>query len=1318
MAQAPEPYTTFLNPHSQTFIANLAISDAKHDNLVKADDDVKRYLNNGLPTAAEKFLDEDSVFKSLFNHDGNNIELTPDPMKYLKNLNSKIDLPNSKSINCTIGIPAGKRYNYEVFNFPVAKNFFLLGKRVFIKGDKSPLIDDTTFASFIKGQAPEAEAINLIVDFNQSGFLDVVRKDSKNSTYPEGEPKINYLMTPEVKNDPAGKTNLSDNLFKKTLTNFVPLLDVTPAGSNYINFKPNDSNTLSTNFFSNYSILLNRLKLQENFKSTKITGHGQISLASDARDGNSVYNFTSDDGSNSNANTLSRIKSIFKRLNRTSQVVDIFSYNAQIQHKRSGDWLQALACGLLDGRIFQNTLTGEDLITIGNNVTYFVTHDRNAASYALSMGMNVMFLTVGLDSGVIVFNNKNNLVFKQANPDDIIASQIGNMQTFLINNYYGSQGQGRSGLTFAAQAQQTRIIEWHNDNYNPSRANIISDYIGNSGVINTAYAAIITELNETDENISSNFDSYMKGLSDKLAQYFQLLVEYVFIQTEFIDVSNELRILNEGIANNIPALSKQINAFNKVVEVYYLFKNGQLSNSTTAAYKNIMIAYMKKNLYKLNVYLSVSTSFTLWKSSSRNLSFTKLFTGNDLAPEDKTDDVSSFIAYLKDLDDTYKVNIVNIAVRLEEKVDLLKGKVAELRTNKQAPYLDFINIINVLTESVKILTTDTDKKPVISEELLQSDEFNGTTSTIINNNNMVIKNLQDETIDNIVDNSSDEKDIGTAFDTIVKIPIQSSDAMVNKRDDERTPDDIVDGSNTKPIAVEPNNYFTRYLKRTTSPREQRGFFRRASFLTGGNIPGGLTGRDVTTPMNAGGGKIFLDIFQTRIYWPLLYYDTYHSYVNISSLTRLLLPGAITDSINYYWTGTKEKLDYYLNTAWMENYDGNIDTELFETLQMITPIAKLINKVPDIVIDPAATATAATATAIVASYYRETISEGATSAVVNIMGFVNRLGILGGASIGGGERDRFIFKKEYGCHPLLPLYNILSSYWYNISYTMVTSPDFSYFQQYYIFLNKCYTVLNDNYLKSGETLKIVKAYYISKCLTTLLFNISTNIQLSDLFEKMITSIDSSISKEEGEIDGSIESEITEEMDISCFTMINGIFSSYFCGTVKLPEIENEYALGFINNELFKNFIMNEVNFKEIFGIYDESLMIDVENPEIVEQTVKDMQNNVYKDMEEITKIIVNDEKNSLESENTIEEVPSKAAMSAPLLYRRPLSMANRMGNPTPRRGVYTVGGKRKTRKRSNKRKHKKTNKKKSKSRKNKTKKGKNQCNNKKRSKNRK
>jgi len=310
-----EPYTNNLTHDSQQFIANLAISDAKHDKLVSKTDDEMNLLNYGLPIHANDFIDETDVFKSLFNHIGQDSTLKDSPIQYLKTLNSKTGLDADNRISCTIGIPNGKTYNYNVFNFPVERTIPLLGKRVFTKGNgKSPLTTDKTFASFIKEQTrAETEAINFIVDFNQSGFLDLVRKDSKHAPNSEAEPRINYLMTPEVANDPAGKTNLSDNLFKKDKTNFVPWLDTTVMGSNYNNFDsdPTKQSSLSGNFYSNYSILLNKLKSQNNYKSTKIIGDGQISLPSDE---NSVYPFTSEDGSNANAPTLSRIKNILNRL--------------------------------------------------------------------------------------------------------------------------------------------------------------------------------------------------------------------------------------------------------------------------------------------------------------------------------------------------------------------------------------------------------------------------------------------------------------------------------------------------------------------------------------------------------------------------------------------------------------------------------------------------------------------------------------------------------------------------------------------------------------------------------------------------------------------------------------------------------------------------------------------------------------------------------------------------------------------------------------------------------------------------------------------
>ena len=66
------------------------------------------------------------------------------------------------------------------------------------------------------------------------------------------KPTINYLMTPEVLNDPAGKTNLYDNLFNTEGTIFKPLLEIDEnnVGRTYLSFEENREDTLENNFYS------------------------------------------------------------------------------------------------------------------------------------------------------------------------------------------------------------------------------------------------------------------------------------------------------------------------------------------------------------------------------------------------------------------------------------------------------------------------------------------------------------------------------------------------------------------------------------------------------------------------------------------------------------------------------------------------------------------------------------------------------------------------------------------------------------------------------------------------------------------------------------------------------------------------------------------------------------------------------------------------------------------------------------------------------------------------------------------------------------
>jgi hypothetical protein len=193
--------------------------------------------------------------------------------------------------------------------------------------------------------------------------------------------------------------------------------------------------------------------------------------------------------------------------------------------------------------------------------------------------------------------------------------------------------------------------------------------------------------------------------------------------------------------------------------------------------------------------------------------------------------------------------------------------------------------------------------------------------------------------------------------------------------------------------------------------------------------------------------------------------------------------------------------------------------------------------------------------------------------------------------------------------------------------------------------------------------------------------------------------------------------TEEgkLDILLFTMINGIFSNYFCGTVKLSEEDNKIAQIYINNPLFGNFINNEVDFKNLFEKSEESLDINIETPESIEETMNKLQEDVFNDIVEITKIIEADYREEKPTISSSQELDLNKNVTDKQLSDPTFNRGQLMNRPPSRispsmmvpRQTRSQGGKKKTKKRNNKkkRKNRKTNKKKSKTRKNKTKKNK-------------
>jgi len=1321
-----DQYTT-LSDDIKPFIGTLAISDAKHDKLVKGDNEYKVMLEKGLPNGdLYLFKSEHDVFNSLFQNDLNQTILDGKLNKaegYISG-GAKYTLEHLKQrqgLDCHIGIGDGIK-PYQVYNIPVKKQWLSnYGKRHFIKDDeKSPLYSETTstitFASFLSSKIKTNTEINFIVDFNQCGFLDMVLNDSKNNVEDINfEPKINYLMTPEVLNDPAGKTNLQDNLFKNP-TIYNPLLEIDGYARTYLSFKGEGEDPLENNFYSLFNISLNSIKKQENSKSTKLVGNGSISWGD--KNENGLYEFSSEDGSNSNTKTKSRIFSLFKYLTGRgkNKVMDIFSYNAQIQHKRSGDWLQALACGLVDGRRFRNIRDNIDIV-MGSNITYFVSHDINAVTYALLLGINVIFLTNDLKGGVLVFNNQKNPNFAQVDETQLINRRIKGMQEYLNNNWYPQYTQRRE------QRQTTR---YGHDTWG-------TNYMEALELLKEQYRTQITEqFNKNEQIINNDIPlnqqiQQIKNISDGLSKYFQLLVEFAFVNKSFPELRNEFDILDLGAnqsinqVNDIANLQLKINAYSKIISTRALFGfDEEMSNDQDLLLEQAFVKFIRNNLYKLDVYLSVATSFEISSlpDKSRNPYIKSVFGSTNLETNSKISDISSFIAYLNELDMTYIRDIYNISTLLINKYnnEELSSYIEGLRKPKQEPYKEYINIINTLNECVKILpeppqsdNNQDNQEDLVNklEQELQSDNRSSPAIITSNNTNIIqVLNNSDSWLAN--------NDSTTLPDSSVTSNIAEEEIGLHTKDAETGEELTETEQEEQAKKVTPNRYYTRYLKSTLTNGGTEHFFRnnwmnsiRSSVglrrQNGGKL-GSVGVQDNRRIKHE--DEVVLDICQTRIYWPLLFYSSnVNLYNNESDIISYLLNLVSSGSIEHYVVSPLVSLIPKLSNTdnqyneLRDKLTRGIDEETVTTQYGENTVMTVRRRIE---LDQQGDAFSVLVLVIWILYYIKPMVYGGSDTPPPpelSTPLENQLDDKRNDS-----KEKFNFKKAFGCHPLLPLYNILTSYWYNISEKMVISPDFVYFNQYYKFLNKCFNVLNEKYLQEGNHLNILKAYIISKGLQTLFFSVSTNIDLSNKFEELInmnyegseteeskppeteeskppeteeskspeieeskspeteeskspeTEESKSPETEESKSPETEESKSSEteeerkeksEIDILLFTMINGIYSNYFCGTVKLSEEENNIAQIYINNPLFNNFINNEVDIKKILIQSEEesmNLSIDIENSDKIEKTMKQLQEDVFNDIAEITKIIGEDIGEENMSPNEENMSPNEEIMS--------------------------------------------------------------------------
>ena len=162
--------------------------------------------------------------------------------------------------------------------------------------------------------------------------------------------------------------------------------------------------------------------------------------------------------------------------------------------------------------------------------------------------------------------------------------------------------------------------------------------------------------------------------------------------------------------------------------------------------------------------------------------------------------------------------------------------------------------------------------------------------------------------------------------------------------------------------------------------------------------------------------------------------------------------------------------------------------------------------------------------------------------------------------GGALPENLMLNFDLGVHPLTPIYSMLTSYYNVIGEISQTDPFFYTYFTYINVLEKMKKIIEEKYLIDvNNKVTVAAAYMIGFGLYTMLFASHTSLVQND------------------EIISVIQMSQQEYHD---FSLKNDCFASTFSGAIIQTPEDEAIGLALISNNLFSNFINNEVNIKQI------------------------------------------------------------------------------------------------------------------------------------------
>jgi hypothetical protein len=455
----------------------------------------------------------------------------------------------------------------------------------------------------------------IVIDAAAVSVLDILKSGDA-----DRDPHtIYYVYVPEVVNDPAGKTPIDSAVFRATGgVKLIPCISNEPPSFNY-NYSFDSKSTGATlkdkfsdnykKFFTKYNFQLSELQVNQKGKKLDYTTNLVISSTDP---GNKNSETITDSKKKNNITFLKAILVNTIKLLGITKASDVnvnvikntFLFNTKFQQKRSGDWLQVIACLLLKSRKLKYIpQKGPAIANIEQKISdiYFVTHDRIALAFALLCGVQCIYTHA---------QTKSVYVFKEASPEALAEreAEILALKQKRFDDIYESIGisgddvaSSKGEYDFKYKRYAGRMTE-----YTTFRNNIVTTYAGQIKGLkdDPKYSTLFAREAEFNVDI---FDEFTANLFSLCFLQKNLLLAYPDIQKKYDEISplaQKIRDIRrqrnyDETFNLYENLMMYINSFVETINKYVIVTDAKNREPVVINFAATIAALKKTANYKL-----------------------------------------------------------------------------------------------------------------------------------------------------------------------------------------------------------------------------------------------------------------------------------------------------------------------------------------------------------------------------------------------------------------------------------------------------------------------------------------------------------------------------------------------------------------------------------------------------------------------------------------------------------------------------------------------------------------------------------------------